>query len=74
MKVKIRTWEDMEAEFGLTFENDIDSPILYLKEIEEDMPKDRIVELTNEGSIFELDYIFNGWLITDDMIEKIIEN
>ena len=60
--VKIKTWEQMEQEFGLDKNDDIDCELSFLKVMEENMPKNRIIVLENKG--------WKGWTISDDMIEE----
>ena len=69
--VKIKTWKDMEAEFGITDDTTgtIDCKAYFIVEMEEELPADRIIEI-KEG---KHRYDWNGWEISDDMIEKIIE-
>lgn len=76
IKVKIKTWELMEKEFGL-FHNDINTPnLMFIQKMEKEMPKDRIIEVyKNEKT---LDYIWevpqcSEYIITDDMIDSIID-
>lgn len=74
MKVKIKTWKQMEEEFGLDFDGDINIDYGFIKSMEVDMPKDRIIEIDEKGN---WRYINNlnrkrSWSISDDMIaEKI---
>ena len=63
--VKIKTWEQMEKEFGLNLLGNIDCEYVFTSAMEEDMPLDRIIEVINEN--------WNGWGISEDMIDSVIE-
>lgn len=83
MKVKIKTWERMEKEFGLDKYSDIDCKETFISNMEDSLPKDRIIEIEKDENISNSPsyniyvwYVneFEGeWNITDDMIEEIIE-
>lgn len=70
-KVRIKTWEDLEKEYGLNEDGDINCNVLFPIGMEEELNKissDRIVE------IFEIDnnhyYMGNfGYMWIDEMIE-----
>ena len=66
MKVKIKTWEQMEQEFGLDDEGDIPCEGNFLPEMERMMPEDRIICLDDER------YWYN-YFIHQDMVEKVVE-
>ena len=70
-KVKIKTWEEMEKEFGLTDDGNIKVFCIWIKEMEYLIPKDRIIEIDFKN-------VWNvsiGYDITKDMIaEYITEN
>ena len=69
VKVKIKTWKQMEEEFGLNDEGNIAAKDIFVRGMEEMMPDDRIIEIVsyNNSPIFR----WGGWSITADMIEKI---
>ena len=75
VKVKIKTWEAMEKEFGLDGLGDIQCKRSFTKRMEEVMLKDRIVELDEVDGIY-LWYSgdFFPYVISSDMIEKTIES
>jgi len=78
MKVKIKTWRALEKEFGLDENGDIDCKFAFVPEMEEKMPKDRIIEVKPSIDPIEgMFYLFKAddsdWWISDDMIEQIIE-
>lgn len=71
MKVKIKTWEQMEEEFGLDRDGDIAITPCFSQRMEELMPVDRIIEVTPG---FDGVYLWETkWHITNDMIEEFIE-
>ena len=65
--VKIKTWNKMVEEFGLISMNSIDCENFFNDDMEEAMPKNRIIVITK--SIDDI-YYWNGWIISDDMIEE----
>ena len=65
--VKIKTWKQMEEEFGTDLLGDIKTEFFFTKGMEEDMPKNRIIK------VYENDN-WNGWHIDNDMIEETLEN
>lgn len=65
MKVKIKTWDAMHKEFGITNNGNIHCRYYFTTMMEEDLPKNRIIEVIDEW--------WNNWAISDDMIEEIIE-
>ena len=72
MKVKIKTWEDMKKEYGLNQYGNINLMYPFLKEMENYVPEDRIIEIekrTDEGYIWVADK-FKKYIITDEMIEE----
>ena len=53
-RVKIKSWEAMEKEFGLLEKTHIDLPSTFVTDMEEDMPEDRIIEVGGlESDYFE---------------------
>ena len=60
--VKIKTWEQMEKEFGLTPKGNINCKNTFISDMEVAIPKNRII-------ILEYDR-WDGWVMTDDMIEE----
>ena len=65
MKVKIKTWEKMEKEFGLS-SGIIDCNASFTPMMEAGMPEGRIIDVNKKNGY----YIWNCWTISDDMIEK----
>ena len=70
--VKIRTWEDMEAEFGITDVEPgaIDCEAYFTTEMEEELPEDRIIKVKESRDPLDDWYNWNGWEISDDMVEE----
>lgn len=65
-KVRIKTWKEMEKEFGLDEEGDINTlgSWLFIKNMEERLPNDRIIEIVidEDGD--------NNWVGTKYYISK----
>ena len=81
--VKIKTWDKMEQEYGLDRDGDIltSLDILFSKEMEELLPKNRIIKInkiTREHIYYDEveEYLWKIYgeelLINPDMIEKIL--
>ena len=69
VKVQIRKWDDMAKEFGTDSDNDIlTRNISFTQDLEKELPSDRIIDI-KDG--VQLNWK-NEWVITDDMIEKIL--
>jgi hypothetical protein len=84
MKVKIKTWKQMEKEFGLTNNEHIQVKyrrVSFNFNMEDSLPKDRIIEIEKGEKMSKIHsyniYIWytddDKWHISDDMIEEIIE-
>jgi hypothetical protein len=73
-KVKVKTWDALEKEFGLNFYCQINTSIYLSKHMDDSIPKNRIV--TIENKIIEGVYTFNecpGFRFSDDMFEGLAE-
>jgi len=66
MKVKIKTWEQMEQEFGLDDEGNIACKGSFISGVEKIIPDDRIICLDDER-------YWHNYFFHQDMIEEIIE-
>lgn len=68
MIIKLKKWEDLEKEFGLDkqFQKDINTKPRYTTYLEEMVPEDRIIEVSEK-------YFYRGYTIPKDVIEKIIK-
>ena len=64
--VKIKTWEQMEEEFGTNSHGNILTEYIFTEDMERQMPEDRIIEVYENGD-------WNGWSIDEDMIDSVIE-
>lgn len=81
MKVRIKTWNEMVQEFGVDNVGDIKCKETFNTYMEELLPKDRIIEIKENGMYSYLlphnvyDWYVDDfeWNISDDMIEEIIE-
>jgi len=45
MRVRIKTWEEMEEEFGLDYKGNLAVKGYFTREIERHMPRNRIIEI-----------------------------
>ena len=74
MLVEIKTWKEMEEEFGLNkYGLSIACYNTYIREMEDEMPEDRIIEVEPQDTYYswvDLDLNYN---ITENMIKQIIE-
>ena len=66
-KVKIKTWEKMEKEFGLTPYGDINCEHIFTEFIGNIIPKDRIIEIGHNRQWYASG---DTWFISEDMIEE----
>lgn len=64
MKVRIKTWEEMEKEFGVDNVGDIKCKETFSTYMEELLPKDRIIEIEENGknNMFKLYNVYD-WCI-----------
>ena len=70
MRVKLKTWEQMEQEWGLTSDGDINCIPMYIAEMERLCPEDRIIEVKS----IENGFMWKGkWRIERPMIEEVID-
>ena len=65
MKVRIKTWEEMENDFGVNSAGNIDCQDNFLVEMEEAMPDDRIINIDMEGKWIDEIYWINKDLIAE---------
>lgn len=75
MKVKLKTWNNMEKEYGLNKMDHIDCDALFVQDMEKNMPKDRIIEIHPHDGRYKMKKIHQGdndWTISKDMIEKVL--
>ena len=70
--VKIKTWDKMKKEFGLLGDGSIGISPCFNNDMEEAMPKNRIIEIKLHKFIDVTNHQWNGWAICDDMIKEII--
>jgi hypothetical protein len=74
--VKIKTWDRMVKEFGLDNYGNINCENEFLINMEEELPKNRIIvierDITEKGRnyLWPTNDLVNGWTITEDMIEE----
>ena len=71
-KVRIKTWEEMEEEFGL---EDCEVEIIRVKYdwtriMEDTIPEDRVIEVKNKGGFMRWENRDYGYSISDDMIAE----
>jgi len=76
MKVKIKSWEELEKEFGYDNEDTLRTPSGFTQLLEEDLPADRIIEvvgfrrqpqmwLTGDGGVYYID---------EEMVSEVIDD
>jgi len=69
MKVKIKTWEQMEIEFGLNTIGGINCEYFFTKDMRKLLPEDRIIEI-HDDIYWQPDNHKFKYKISKDMIEK----
>jgi len=69
MKVKIKTWSEMEEEFGL-FVGSIDCKCSFTKIMEGQIPEDRIIEISDDYAWEDIDDPDLPWNISEEMIKE----
>ena len=80
MKVKIKSWREMEAEYGIVGRDNkssIDCEAGFTRKMEDALPKNRIIDihkLDKYPAYPVWQHKRDIWSISNDMIEKIIEN
>jgi hypothetical protein len=72
-KVKIKSWEQMEEEFGLDKIGDIECAAAFLVDMKHLCGQEIEIEMIGNSCLDDYKKIQNieGWAITFDMIEKI---
>ena len=75
MKVEIKTWDDMEEEFGLDTFGEISCWLSFTIDMEDVMPEDRILEVEESVEKDSEDEFYweegeGGWEISRDMIKR----
>lgn len=70
MKVKIREWSDMERDYGLDEDGDINCDCVFVKDMREHCGE--IIEVYEVFPVRGL-FVHNGWVFSDDMYEIIEE-
>ena len=65
---KIKTWEQMEEEFGSTPDGRIKTEESFLDVMEKHMPKNRIIVLEDDSWADGVSRL--AWSMSDDMIEE----
>lgn len=66
MKVKIKTWEAMEDEYGMDAIGCVSAKYGFSRIMENQMPSDRIIEVDEHN-------VWSGFCISEDMIEEVID-
>ena len=73
-KVKIKTWEQMEKEFGVSSFGTINCSLHFTRKMEKAIPGDRVAQITcvvggSWGEYYRTDIYRGVYNVTDDMIE-----
>lgn len=81
--VRVRSWDDMEDEFGLNEDGEIECNFIFVREMEEFCGQEYIIEEVHEDSgrvllkrCVENEYEYNrtrGWSFHPDMLELVDE-
>lgn len=71
MKVRIKTWEEMEKEFGLDEHGNIPCYCYFVPEMKQFCGN--VIEVEGYEDYFVCDKEYNLWEISDDMIKEVIE-
>jgi len=71
MKVEIKTWKEMEAEFGLDDRGNIDCFGVFTVDMEAYLPYDRIISV--DADIDPTMAYWEGYAITKNMIKRVVE-
>ena len=72
IKIRIKTWEEMEQEFGLKYNGEIDVEFTFTKLMEKELPSNRIIEVTPGEVPGEYWWIQGGFYyhISKDMVKE----
>ena len=80
MKVKIKSWKQLEQEFGFNEEGEIACTFGFTRDMEQALPEDRIIDVRVATNLDPSSTVYLNdteelryWWFSDDMIEKIIE-
>jgi len=72
-KVRIKTWAEMEQEFGLNYLGEIDVKFVFTPTMEELMPSDRIIEITQvDTDRYRWTTSLRSYSISEGMIKQFI--
>ena len=70
MKVRIRTWDDMQAKYGINYDGNIEIPCIFTKYMEKQLPSDRCIEVTPKGgNTYTWKHYGDSWAISEEMID-----
>lgn len=73
-KVRIKTWAELEKEFGVDNKNYIKCDGYFTPDMECNMPESRVIEVWEKPSgYFTWDLGYDYWSISEDMIAEYIE-
>ena len=70
MRVKIKSWEQMEKEFGLKHKENIACRYVWTCDMEEEIPEDRIIQVET-CELYDMNW--QDWSISEDMIEAYLD-
>jgi hypothetical protein len=74
MYVQIKTWDEMEEEFGISDNLDMGSiacKYAFNKQMEKQMPANRVIEITPYDDMID-EYNWEEWSISNDMIKEVL--
>ena len=66
--IKIKTWDEMEKEFGLNELGEISCGVVFMKPMELEMPKNRIIVVNYTNHIYK--WVKHGYFISKNVIEE----
>jgi hypothetical protein len=65
MYVKIKTWDEMEKEYGLNKYGGINTKYNFTKKIEKILPEDRIIKISQK--VLDAEDVLYYWKLEDDI-------
>lgn len=69
-KIKIKSWDEMEKEFGLDSDGDINCNEGFIKDMAYLCGKEATIKKINLNNWLKLDIDVDDWVITTDMVKK----
>jgi hypothetical protein len=73
MKIKIKPWKTLEKEFGLDKDGDINSPIVFTRDMEKQLPADRVISVVPTQGLYIYKIVNRVRVVHATVIEEIVE-